>query len=92
MNYGTASANRVSWSASRGACSQRRLMLWAVDTAGPTVELQLAATSYDCVVIGAGVRLPPRRLSTFEAVINAVHKAAPATKPDFQPRFSFATT
>ena len=38
MNYGTASANRVSWSASRGAYSQRRLMLWAVDTAGATVE------------------------------------------------------
>jgi hypothetical protein len=44
-------------------------------TAGPTVERQLASTSYDCVVIGAGVRLPPRRLVLFEAVINAVHKA-----------------
>ncbi|HEX3228610.1 MAG TPA: hypothetical protein VHQ95_06570 [Pyrinomonadaceae bacterium] len=29
------------------------------ETAGPTVERQLAAKSYDCVVIGAGVRLPP---------------------------------
>src|SRR5262245_56563139 len=27
--------------------------------------------------IGAGVHLPPRRLALFEAVINAVHKAAP---------------
>ena len=40
-------------------------------TAGPTVERQLASTSYDCVVIGAGVRLPPRRLEVFEAVIRA---------------------
>ena len=47
------------------------------ETAGPTVERQLAAKSYDCVVIGAGVRLPPRGLALFEAVINAVHKAAP---------------
>ena len=47
------------------------------DTAGPTVERQLASTSYDCIVIGAGVRLPPERLALFEAVINAVHKAAP---------------
>jgi hypothetical protein len=47
------------------------------ETAGPTVERHLSSTSYDCVVIGAGVRLPPRGLAVFEAVINAVHKAAP---------------
>jgi hypothetical protein len=43
------------------------------ETAGPTVERLLAATSYDCVVIGAGVHLPPRRVAVFEAVINAVY-------------------
>jgi hypothetical protein len=47
------------------------------ETAGPTVERQLALKTYDCVVIGAGVRLPPRGLALFEVVINAVHKAAP---------------
>src|SRR6204780_3684964 len=47
------------------------------ESAGPTVERQLASKSYDCVVIGAGVRLPPRGLALFEAVINAVHKSAP---------------
>ena len=46
-------------------------------TAGPTLERQLAAKSYDCVVIGAGVRLPPRGLALFEVVVNAVHKGAP---------------
>ena len=46
-------------------------------TAGPTLERQLASKSYDCVVIGAGVRLPPRGLALFEVVINAVHKGAP---------------
>jgi hypothetical protein len=58
------------------------------ESAGPAVESQLASKSYDCVVIGAGVRLPPRGLALFETVINAVHKAAPAaviafnTRPD----------
>jgi len=47
------------------------------ETAGPTVESQLASQRYDCVVIGAGVRLPPLGLALFEVVINAVHKAAP---------------
>jgi hypothetical protein len=37
------------------------------ETAGPTVEHQLASTTYDCVVIGAGVRPPTRRLAVFEA-------------------------
>ncbi len=35
------------------------------ETAGPTVERQLASKSYDCVVVGAGVRLPPRGLALF---------------------------
>src|ERR1700684_201560 len=43
------------------------------ETAVPTLERQLGSTSYDCVVIGAGLRLPPRSLPLFEAVINAVH-------------------
>jgi hypothetical protein len=56
------------------------------DTAAPTVERQLASKSYDCVVIGAGVRLPPRGLALFEAVINAVHKAAPGAAIAFNTR------
>ena len=56
------------------------------ETAGPTVEHQLASTTYDCVVIGAGVRLPSRHLAVFEAVINAVHKAAPGAVIAFNTR------
>ena len=56
------------------------------ETVGPTVERQLASKSYDCVVIGAGVRLPPRGLALFEAVINAVHKAAPGAAIAFNTR------
>lgn len=56
------------------------------ETAGPTVERQLRSTNYDCVVIGAGVRLPLRGLALFEAVINAVHKAAPDATIAFNTR------
>ena len=56
------------------------------ETAGPTVELQLRSKNYDCVVIGGGVRLPPRNLALFEVVINAVRKAAPGTAIAFNTR------
>ena len=53
------------------------------ETAVATVERQLASASYDCVVIGAGVRLPPRHLVLFEAVVNAIRGAAPAAAVAF---------
>jgi len=56
------------------------------ETAVPTVEGLLASKSYDCVVIGAGVRLPPRGLALFEAVVNVVHKAAPGAAIAFNTR------
>jgi hypothetical protein len=50
------------------------------------VQKQLAAASYDCVVIGAGIRLPPKSLLLFEAVVNAVLKAAPGSTIAFNTR------
>ena len=55
-------------------------------TAGQAVERHLAAKSYDCVVIGAGVRLPPKGLELFEMVVNAVHRAAPGAAIAFNSR------
>ena len=55
-------------------------------SAGAAVEKLLASKTYDCVVIGGGVRLPPRNLKDFEAVINAVHRAAPGTPIAFNTR------
>src|SRR6185436_11542541 len=52
-------------------------MILPDETAGPAVDRQLRSTDYDYVVIGGGVRLPPRNLALFEVVINAVHQAAP---------------
>ena len=56
------------------------------ETAVPTVDRCLASGVYDCVVIGAGVRLPPSRLVVFEAVVNAVHRAAPQAAIAFNTR------
>lgn len=56
------------------------------ETAAQTVERQLASANYDCVVIGAGVRLPPQGLALFEAVVNAVHRAAPTAVIAFNTR------
>ena len=55
------------------------------ETAVPTIERCLADNVYDCVVIGAGVRLPPSR-GVFEAVVNAVHRAAPRAAIAFNTR------
>jgi hypothetical protein len=56
------------------------------DTAAPTVERQLAGKLYDVVVIGGGIRMPPKSLLLFEALINAVHKAAPRASIAFNTR------
>ncbi len=55
-------------------------------TAVPMLEAALAAAPCDCVVIGAGVRLPPKSLPLFEALINAVHRAAPGAAIAFNTR------
>ena len=56
------------------------------ETAGPMLEKQLASAIYDCVVIGGGLRLPPKSLPLFERVIDAVHKAAPNAAMAFNTR------
>ena len=50
------------------------------------LQKQLAAAAYDSVVIGAGIRLPPKSLLLFETVINAVHKGAPNASIAFNTR------
>lgn len=55
-------------------------------SAGPTVERALSGRSYDCVVIGGGVRLATDGLERFEAVLNAVHRAAPGAAIAFNSR------
>jgi len=57
------------------------------DEAGrATLEKQLESASYDCVVIGGGLRIPPKSLLLFEMVVNAVHRAAPKATIAFNTR------
>jgi hypothetical protein len=56
------------------------------ETAGPTFAHQLSSKVYDCVVIGAGVRLPPKNLLLLEVLVNAVLEAGPGTKIAFNTR------
>jgi hypothetical protein len=59
------------------------------DAAGESMlQTQLQRASYDCVVIGGGLRIPPKGLTLFEKVVNVIHKSAPRasiafnTKPE----------
>jgi len=52
-------------------------MLTPDATAVPTLERQLSSADYDCVVIGGGLRVPPKTLVLFERIVNVIHKAAP---------------
>ncbi len=56
------------------------------EAAERTVRTALGGQSYDCVIIGAGLRLPPENMLLFEKVINLVHELAP------QSRIAFNTT
>lgn len=47
------------------------------ETASAMIRKQLATAAYDCVVIGGGIRIPPKSLHLFEMVVNVVHDAAP---------------
>ena len=57
------------------------------DKAGNAMlEKQLKGAAYDCVVIGGGLRLPPKSLALFETVVNIIHKAAPNATIAFNTR------
>jgi hypothetical protein len=49
-------------------------------TAVEVLEEKLRGKSYDCVLIGAGVRVVPANLVLFERLINAIHANAPRAK------------
>jgi hypothetical protein len=57
------------------------------DAAGRAMlEKALTAATYDCVVIGGGLRIPPKSLTLFESVVNIVHHAAPKAAIAFNSR------
>jgi hypothetical protein len=50
------------------------------ETAEAQVREALAKREYACVIIGAGLRVPPPHLVLFEKVLNLVHEHAPRSK------------
>ena len=56
------------------------------ETAEAMVKRVLRLKSFDCIVIGAGLREPPPQLLLFEKIINVIHALAPSA------RISFNTT
>ena len=50
------------------------------ETAAAVVESELNRTRYDCIVIGAGIRVLPSNFLLFERLINVVHEHAPQAK------------
>jgi hypothetical protein len=47
------------------------------ETAESVVSDRLSRENFDCIMIGAGVRLVPQHTVMFEKIINAVHQKAP---------------
>jgi hypothetical protein len=57
------------------------------DAAGSAMlEEALHEVAYDCVVIGGGLRIPPKGLALFETVMNIIHNAAPKAAIAFNTR------
>ena len=56
------------------------------ESAGCALKRALNAAPYDCVVIGGGVRIPPKRLLLFESLVNSVHRVAPGAAIAFNTR------
>jgi hypothetical protein len=51
------------------------------ETAESVVSDRLSRENFDCIMIGAGVRLVPQHTVLFEKIINAVHQqASPSSK------------
>jgi hypothetical protein len=55
-------------------------------SAASTIERQLGSEKYDCVVIGGGIRIPPKSLVLFEQIVNAVHQHAQGAAIAFNTR------
>jgi hypothetical protein len=53
------------------------------ESATAALEQQLEKASYDCVVIGGGIRIPPKSLLFFESLLNTVHRLAPRAEIAF---------
>lgn len=56
------------------------LYIQDADSAAATVTQALQNSRYDCILVGAGVRIMPQHFIVFEQLINVVHQYAPDAK------------
>jgi hypothetical protein len=49
-------------------------------TAKTVLREKLATNTYDCVLIGAGIRVMPENFDLFEQCLNIIHELAPTAK------------
>ena len=59
------------------------LLTDAGETAAAVVVARLGERRYDCIVIGAGIRVVPRHFELFEMLVDTIHKHAPDTRIAF---------
>jgi hypothetical protein len=59
------------------------LLIDREETAVSVVTARLAAESFDCVLVGAGIRTSPPKFSLFEKLVNVIHAGAPRAKIAF---------
>jgi hypothetical protein len=50
------------------------------ETAQAVVSAKLQSDTFDCILIGAGIRTVPPLFSLFEKLVNVVHEKAPRAK------------
>jgi hypothetical protein len=53
------------------------------ETAVQIIEDRLRAKTYECIVLGAGLREPPDLLLLFERILNIIHRLAPDSRIAF---------
>jgi hypothetical protein len=58
--------------------SAKSLYVDDAKTAEAALAAELSASGYDCIMIGAGLRIVPPYFLLFEKVINVVHRHTPA--------------
>ena len=56
------------------------------ETAAAVVTDKLRATRFDCIAIGAGIRVNPKFFLLFEKLVNVVHEYAPQAMLCFNTR------
>lgn len=75
----TAALDAVKADLAAAGYEARMLLIDTGETAEAAVQAALEQGDYDCIMIGAGVRVAPDHFLLFEKLINLVHRHAPAS-------------